>query len=624
MFNIQENLKKLPAAPGVYLHKDKMGQVIYVGKAVSLRNRVRQYFQSSRHMDPKVRAMVGHIAEFEYITCGSEMEAFILECNLIKKYRPKYNVLLRDDKTYPYIQVTTSSERFPRVLKTRRIHRDGDRYFGPFSDAGAVNQMLDLLNQTYRLKRCSRQHFPHGWRPCLNYHIGQCDGVCIGKADRREYLQRITSVKEYLKGKDQKMTAYLQRRMEEESAKLNYEAAAMYRDYLRAARSLGEKQRVVLHHGEELDVVLSAGGGHIVLFYVREGKLVGRETYEMEHRNDERREEVVGAFLKLHYGAQTAGPSEILVRALPPEHHLIESYLSGLWSRKVTIAVPKRGEKRSLLELAKRDVAEMTHTIEERERNRREREEQLGKQMHQIFVQTGVSTPYDGRRYRVEAYDISNTNGVDTVGAMVVFEGRRPLKKAYRKFRIRTVEGQDDYSSMQEVLYRRLRRAEQGDPGFSVLPDALLIDGGKGHVAAVKQVTDAMHVSVPVLGMVKDDRHRTRALVFLKDGAFREEPLQSHPLLFQYMGTIQEEVHRFVIDYHRTLRDQGELHSVLEEIRGIGPARRNALLAYFGSVEQIRKAEIQDLQQVRGITARQAQAIWEYFHANNTTEGKSS
>ncbi|MGI6721669.1 MAG: excinuclease ABC subunit UvrC [Anaerovoracaceae bacterium] len=614
MFDIQENLKKLPAVPGVYIHKDKLGQVIYVGKAISLRNRVRQYFQSSKTMDAKVRAMVGHIAEFEYITCGSEMEAFILECNLIKKYRPRYNVLLRDDKTYPYIKVTSTTEKYPRILKTRRIERDGDKYYGPFSDAGAVNQMIDLLNNIYRLKRCRRQDFPDKWRPCLNYHIGQCDGICTGKVDREAYMQRLKYATDYLSGHSRKITDYLRENMEKASEELNYESAAVYRDYLKAAESLAEKQRVVLHHSKDMDVVLSAGGGHMVVFFVRDGKLVGRETFEMEKNSEDKPDEIIGAFLKLHYGSQTGGPAEILVRKRPPEADMTEEYLSSLWGRKVSILAPQRGEKRSLLDLAKRDVAEMTKTINEREKNRAERERELGQQMHQVLSLLGDRGEYDGRKYRVEAYDISNTNGVDTVGAMVVFEGSRPVKKAYRKFKVRTIEGPNDYGSMQEVLYRRLRRAKEGDPGFSTLPDALLIDGGRGHVAAAMQVTGAMGFELPVFGMAKDDSHRTRALVWSLDGEFHEEKLSAHPMLFKYMGTIQEEVHRFAIDYHRTLRDKGSLHSVLDEIEGIGPVKRNALLAKFGSVEKIRSAGIEELQTADGITEKLARAIHEYFN----------
>ncbi|MEA4923183.1 MAG: excinuclease ABC subunit UvrC [Eubacteriaceae bacterium] len=613
MFDIQENLKKLPASPGVYIHKDKLGQVIYVGKAISLRNRVRQYFQSSKNMDRKVRAMVGHIAEFEYITCGSEMEAFILECNLIKKYRPKYNVLLRDDKTYPYIKITTASEKYPRVLKTRMIGREGDRYFGPYSDAGAVNQMIDLLNSIYRLKRCSAQKFTKGFRPCLNYHIGQCDGICTGKVDREKYLERVGSALDYLKGRNRKITDYLKENMEKASQKMDYEKAAVYRDYLRAAESLSEKQRVVLKADKDMDVVLSAGDGHVVLFFIRGGKLTGRETYEMARGPGDSSRDVIGAFLKLHYGEQAGGPSEILLKELPEETGMTGEYLSDLWGRKVIITAPQKGEKKALLDMADKDVKEMTKTIDAREKNRQERETALGSQMHDVLSVYGDRGRYDGQKYRVEAYDISNTNGVDTVGAMVVFTGSKPDKKSYRRFKVRTAAASDDYGSMQEVLERRLKRAEAGDPGFSTMPDAFLIDGGRGHVAAARAVMDEMNIEIPVFGMAKDDSHRTRALVWERNGRFYEEELRRFPLLFKYIGTIQEEVHRFAIDYHRGLRDKGKLRSVLDEIPGVGPVKRNALLAELGSVENIRKADVEQLLKADGITEKLAKAIIEYF-----------
>ncbi|MDD5986553.1 MAG: excinuclease ABC subunit UvrC [Eubacteriales bacterium] len=617
MFDIQENLKKLPASPGVYMHKDKLGHVIYVGKAISLRNRVRQYFQSSKTMDAKVRAMVGHIAEFEYITCGSEMEAFILECNLIKKYKPKYNVLLRDDKTYPYIKVTTASEAYPRVVKTRRLQRNGDKYFGPYSDVGAVNQMVDLLNGVYRLKRCSAQSFRKGFRPCLNYHIGQCDGICTGHVSREAYLQRVESALAFLKGHDRKLTEHLKKEMEKASEALNYEKAALYRDYLRAAEALSEKQRVVMRHAQDIDVVLSAGEGAIVVFFVRDGKLVGRESYDIQTGASESPQERVGEFIRLHYGGQSDGPSEFLVSRMPEEADMIAQYLSRLWGRKTEIAVPKRGEKKALLDLAMRDVTTMVDTLEERKKNRREREEKLGRQIHDILSLAGLTAPYQGERYRMEAYDISNTNGVDTVGGMVVFVGSRPERKSYRRFKIRTVDGPDDYASMQEMIYRRFRRAQKGDPAFRQKPDALLIDGGKGHVAAVHQVMEALKIDVPVLGMAKDDSHRTRALVWREGGEYHEEPLAAHPLLFTYLGNVQEEVHRFAIAYHRSLRSKRTLHSVLDEIQGIGPKKRNQLLEAFGSVEEIKKADKQTLMKVDGITESNAEAIQSFFHASS-------
>ncbi len=619
MFDIQENLKKLPAKPGVYIHRDKLGQVIYVGKAISLKNRVRQYFRSSGTMDPKVRAMVSHIAEFEYIVCGSEMEAFILENTLIKKYMPQYNILLRDDKTYPYIKVTTGED-FPRVLKTRLIGKDGAKYFGPYSDAGAVNQIVELLDNIYRLKRCAKTDFPKGHRPCLYYHIGQCDAVCTGRVTKEEYAKRIRSVLGYLNGRNRKIGDYLEEKMNDASERLDYEEAAKYRDYMLAEKALGEKQRVVLKTGRDMDVVMYAGSGHVVMFYVRDGKLSGRETFSMEVQEGEKPSAVLCQFMKQHYSMQTGGPGEILVQTMPDEAEMIEEYLGGLWGKKLRIVKPERGEKRALLELAKKDVAEMTKTIEDREKNKEERREALGKEMHSVLSEITELPEYDGREYRVEAYDISNTNGVDTVGAMVVFSGLRADRRSYRRFKIRTIEGPNDYGSMQEVLYRRFRRAEAGDPGFSTMPDALLIDGGKGHVDAAEEVLKALKLTIPVLGMAKDDSHRTRALVYLKDGEFREIELKERPLLFRYMGTVQEEVHRFAIEYHRGVRGKRSMASALDEIDGIGPVKRNALFARFGSIDKIRSANEEELMKTEGITAALAKKIHEFFIEYNDSK----
>lgn len=617
MFDIQENLKKLPDSPGVYLHKDKLGQVIYVGKAISLKNRVRQYFQSSRNMDPKVRAMVSQIEEFEYITTGSEMEALILECNLIKKHMPKYNVLLRDDKTYPYIKVTMEED-FPRIIKTRQVKKDGSRYFGPYSDAGAVNQIVDLLNQVYALKKCSARVFPKGFRPCLNYHIDQCDGVCQGKISSAEYRQKVERAIDFLKGKTKGILTYLEEKMNRASEELDFERAAEYRDYILAAKTLSEKQRVVLQDTKDVDMILVARGTrqrHVVLFFVRDGKLSGRETYDLQSMAEDSSEDIISAFIKQHYSRSLSLPKEIILEKQPQEGELLESYLSNLAGHHVHLLAPKKGEKRALLELAKKDVVEMVKTIDQRAEVRRERAQALGKEIFDILNQMGYERgAYGGRDYRVEAYDISNTNGVDTVGAMVVFEGLKPDKKSYRRFKIRSVEGPNDYGSMQEVLFRRFRRALEGDEGFSVFPDLLLIDGGKGHVNAALEILRGLELDLAVAGMAKDDHHRTRSLVFLKNGNMEEILLKDHPLLYKYMGTVQEEVHRFAIDYHRGLRSKRMLTSVLDEIEGIGPAKRNALLDHFGSVEKIKNASCEELQEVKGINPGLAEKIREYFH----------
>ncbi len=616
MFDIQENLKKLPDSPGVYMHKDKLGQVIYVGKAISLKNRVRQYFQSSRNMDPKVRSMVSQIEEFEYITTGSEMEALILECNLIKKYNPKYNVLLRDDKTYPYIKIT-GDEDYPRIIKTRIVKRDGGRYYGPYSDAGAVNQIVDLLNNVYALKKCSARVFPKGFRPCLNYHIDQCDGICQGKVSKTEYQEKIELAADFLKGKTKGILEFLEKQMLEASEKMDFERAAEFRDYIIAAKALSEKQRVTMQDTKDVDLLLVARGlkqRHVVVFFVRDGKLTGRESYDVQSSEEDTNQDIVAAFIKQHYSQAISIPREIILDGELEEGALLQEFLSQTAGHQVKLLAPKRGEKRALLELAKKDVVEMVKTIDMRAEVRRERRENLGGMIHDILEDMGYETgEYNGSDYRVEAYDISNTNGVDTVGAMVVYEGLKPDKKSYRRFKVRSVDGPDDYGSMQEVLTRRFVRALNGDDGFEVLPDLILMDGGKGHVNAALTVLRELELDLPVAGLAKDDHHRTRALVYWKDGKMKEVFLKDRPLLYKYMGTVQEEVHRFAIEYHRGLRGKAMISSVLDEIEGIGPAKRNALLDHFGSVDNIKAATEEQLMEVKGITEKLAAKIQEYF-----------
>lgn len=610
MFDIKENLKKLPDCPGVYLHKDRLGQVIYVGKAVSLRNRVRQYFQSAAKTNPKVRALVSNIAEFEYITCSTEMEALILECNLIKKYMPKYNVLLRDDKTYPYIKVTVSEE-FPRVIKTRMIAKDGSRYFGPYSDAGAVNRIVELLSGIYSLKRCSAQAFPAGHRPCLNYHINQCRGVCAGKVSRKEYMESIEKVLEFLGGKEKPLLKSLEEKMQEASEKLDFEEAAKYRDYIISIKAISETQRVTMIHDKDLDVVLpvkDAENSFIALFTVRDGKLSGRETFQIQTGEADDRSEMVSEFIKQYYSQWAVVPPEILVEQELSEKELLEEFLSRE-GRKVRIFVPQKGEKRALLSMAQSDCVEMVKTLSEKARLNEEKQSAVSAQVAEVLRQAGYA-PSEKRAFRIESYDISNTNGVDSVGAMVVFEGLKKIRKDYRRFKIKTVEGPDDYGSLQEMLYRRFRRAKEGDPAFIKMPDAIFMDGGQGQVSAARKVLSAMNLDIPVVGMAKDDSHRTRAIVF-EDG--REMLLRERPILFRYAGTIQEEVHRFAIDYHRNLRSKNAIRSVLDNISGVGPTRRNALLNHFGTIEKIKKAGREELMEVPGITERIAENIIEYF-----------
>lgn len=629
MFDINEELKKLPTCPGVYMHKDRLGTVIYVGKAVNLRNRVRQYFRNSSQHSPKVRSMVSNIAEFDYITCGTEMEALILECNLIKKYMPKYNILLKDDKTYPYIEVTMSEE-FPRVIRTREVKRDENRYFGPYSDSTAVWRILKMIDEMYPLKKCSTLHFPENTRPCLNYFIGKCKGICVGKADREEYLEMIRDILGILGGKDAGVIRKLEGKMMEASDALKYEEAAKYRDYIRALRSLSEKQRATMVREHDIDILIPIRTHHnqiVAQYRVREGKMIGREIIYMNDETESTREELLSAFLKQYYLSTSRIPKEVIVPVHPEEEDLISELLNHIDEmnakagtdvpHKTRLYIPERGEKKAILDMTLADSVELARSLDERADRDEERKKNLRQKISELIrraAEIDGSIPRlleedDEDEYRVEAYDISNMNGLDTVGAMVVYEGSRPVRNDYRKFRIRTAEG-DDYGSLQEVMYRRLKRAREGDPGFSRYPDIMFIDGGLGQVHAVKAVMDAFRLTIPVVGLAKDDAHRTRAVVFT-DGS--EIDLKSEPLLFSYAGNIQEEVHRFAITFHRGTRGKKMTHSVLEEIPKIGPKRRKALMEKFRSIDAIRKASYEELMETEGMNSKAAESVLEFF-----------
>lgn len=629
MFDINEELKKLPTCPGVYMHKDRLGTVIYVGKAVNLRNRVRQYFRNSSQHSPKVRSMVSNIAEFDYITCGTEMEALILECNLIKKYMPKYNILLKDDKTYPYIEVTMSEE-FPRVIRTREVKRDENRYFGPYSDSTAVWRILKMIDEMYPLKKCSTLHFPENTRPCLNYFIGKCKGICVGKADREEYLEMIRDILGILGGKDAGVIRKLEGKMMEASDALKYEEAAKYRDYIRALRSLSEKQRATMVREHDIDILIPIRTHHnqiVAQYRVREGKMIGREIIYMNDETESTREELLSAFLKQYYLSTSRIPKEVIVPVHPEEEDLISELLNHIDEmnakagtdvpHKTRLYIPERGEKKAILDMTLADSMELARSLDERADRDEERKKNLRQKISQLIRRAAeidgtiprLLEEDDEEEYRVEAYDISNMNGLDTVGAMVVYEGSRPVRNDYRKFRIRTAEG-DDYGSLQEVMYRRLKRAREGDPGFSRYPDIMFIDGGLGQVHAVKAVMDAFRLTIPVVGLAKDDAHRTRAVVFT-DGS--EIDLKSEPLLFSYAGNIQEEVHRFAITFHRGTRGKKMTHSVLEEIPKIGPKRRKALMEKFRSIDAIRKASYEELMETEGMNSKAAESVLEFF-----------
>lgn len=629
MFDINEELKKLPTCPGVYMHKDRLGTIIYVGKAVNLRNRVRQYFRNSSQHSPKVRSMVSNIAEFDYITCGTEMEALILECNLIKKYMPKYNILLKDDKTYPYIEVTMSEE-FPRVIRTREVKRDENRYFGPYSDSTAVWRILKMIDEMYPLKKCSTLHFPENTRPCLNYFIGKCKGICVGKADREEYLEMIRDILGILGGKDAGVIRKLEGKMMEASDALKYEEAAKYRDYIRSLRSLSEKQRATMVREHDIDILIPIRTHHnqiVAQYRVREGKMIGREIIYMNDETESTREELLSAFLKQYYLSTSRIPKEVIVPVHPEEEDLISELLNHIDEmnakagtdvpHKTRLYIPERGEKKAILDMTLADSVELARSLDERANRDEERKKNLRQKISELIRRAAeidgviprLLEEDDEEEYRVEAYDISNMNGLDTVGAMVVYEGSRPVRNDYRKFRIRTAEG-DDYGSLQEVMYRRLKRAREGDPGFSRYPDIMFIDGGLGQVHAVKAVMDAFRLTIPVVGLAKDDAHRTRAVVFT-DGS--EIDLKSEPLLFSYAGNIQEEVHRFAITFHRGTRGKKMTHSVLEEIPKIGPKRRKALMEKFRSIDAIRKASYEELMETEGMNSKAAESVLEFF-----------
>jgi len=625
-FDVSENLKRLPAKPGVYIHKDRYGDVIYVGKAASLKSRVRQYFTSPENMDAKTAALSNHIAEFEYIVTDTEAEALILENTLIKKHKPRYNVMLLDDKTYPYIKLTYG-ETWPRLVKTRILSNDGSKYFGPYADVGALNRIIELLNDSYRLKRCSRRDFPKGWRPCLNGFIGACDRCCAEDApDPREYAGRIEDVAEFLKGRDKKLAATLKARMKEASDAMDFETAAKCRDLIAAAEAVTERQKVDLLSSGSIDICLAKAadpekGRHarMTVFFVRDGRLVGREIHHFDAEEGAEKKEVAAAFLKQYYANQTMIPKEIMLEEKIEDMAAIEDYLSEAAGYRVHLIKPERGEKAALLKLAQKDIHETEALAEDMLAARMDRNAAAERALREI---AGLPAPAPGSEalpLRLEAYDVSHTGGEGSVGAMVVFRGAEKSSADYRRFRIRTTDDEgksaDDFASMQEMVYRRLRRGLAGEKGFEELPDIILIDGGKGHAAAAEQVASALGFGqrIPILGMVKDDRHRTRGLV----AGGRETDLAGKPELYHLVGAIQEEVHRFAVTYHRGVRGKTLSRSELDEIPGVGAKRKAALLMKYGGVEAIRAASVDELASAPGMNRAAAEAVHAYFAAKD-------
>lgn len=617
MFQIEEELKKLPAKPGVYLMHDERDEIIYVGKAVSLKNRVRQYFQSSRNKGAKIEQMVTHIARFEYIITDSELEALVLESNLIKEHRPKYNTMLKDDKSYPFIKVTVQ-EAYPRVLFARRMKKDKNRYFGPYTSAGAVKDVIELVRKLYQVRSCSRT-LPRDCgkdRPCLYYHMKQCTGPCTGNVSQEAYRENIQKVLKFLNGDFQETIDALTEKMQEASEEMRFEDAAECRDLIQSIRKIGERQKITAYGEEDRDIIavamdesldLREQDAVVQVFFMRSGRLIGRDHFYLRVARGDTKSQVLSSFLKQFYAGTPFIPKEIMLQTEVEDREVIEEWLSSRRKQRVHIIVPKKGTKEKLVELA-RENARMV-LDKDRERIKREEGRTIGA-VHEVEEWLGLKGIV-----RMEAFDISNISGVETVGSMIVYENGKPKRNAYRKFKIRTVKGQDDYRCMEEVLTRRfqhgLEETVSGEEGkFSDFPDVLMMDGGKGQVNVALKVLNQLHLKIPVCGMVKDDHHRTRGLYYQQV----ELPIDTHSEMFKLITRMQDEAHRFAIEYHRQLRSKTQVRSVLDEIPGIGPARRKALMKYFGSIEKIREADEEELMKAESMNAGSARAVYAYFH----------
>ena len=614
-FDIEEELKKLPAKPGVYIMHNNADDIIYVGKAISLKNRVRQYFQSSRNLSPKIQQMVSNVSRFEYIITDSELEALVLECNLIKLHRPRYNTMLKDDKTYPFIKVTIGEE-YPRILSTREMKKDKSRYFGPFTSHKAVNDIIDLLNKTYGLRTCKRS-LPKDIgkeRPCLNYHIGQCTGCCQGYISAEEYRKNVDSAIEFLDGKYTGITKRLTALMQSASEKLEFEEAATYRDMLESVKFISQKQKITNSDLQDKDIVAAAMEGTdavVQVFFIRQGKLIGREHYHMEISGEEQRSDIINDFVKQFYVGTPYIPSTIMLQESVRDEELISKWLTDKTGHSVKLVVPKRGEKEKLVELAHQNAQMVLD--KDRDKILREKARTTGAvaELMELMGLTDI--------HRMEAYDISNISGVQSVGSMVVFYNGQARPNDYRKFKIKTVVGPDDYSSMREVLTRRLTHSERtGEEEFSVMPDLILMDGGRGQVNIALEVLNTLKLNIPVCGMVKDDCHRTRALWYND----REIAIDSHSEGFKLLTRIQDEAHRFAISFHRNLRSKDQIHSVLDDIEGIGPTRRRALMKHFKDIEGIRNASLSELTMAPSMNKLSAGKVYDFFHrTNNNPKG---
>ena len=613
MFDIQEELKKLPAKPGVYIMHDEKDAIIYVGKAISLKNRVRQYFQSSRNKGPKIEQMVTRIRRFEYIVTDSELEALVLECNLIKEHRPKYNTMLKDDKTYPYIKVTVGEE-FPRILFSRTMKKDKSRYFGPYTSAGAVKDTIELMNKLFRLRVCNR-NLPRDIgleRPCLNYHIKQCDAPCQGYISREAYREQVDQALEFLNGNYKPILQMLEKQMMEASEALDFERAIELRDLLNSVKQVAQKQKITASDGEDKDVIAVSTDRKeavVQVFFVRNGRLIGREHFYLQVAPHDNRSTIINSFLKQFYSGTPFIPKEIMLQEEIEDLEVLEQWLSTKRNGKVYIRVPQRGTKEKLVELAEKNARMVL--IQDSEKIKREESRTIGA-LKEIGNWLGLE-----HLMRVEAFDISNISGFESVGSMIVYEKGKPKQSDYRKFKIKTVKGPDDYASMEEVLRRRFTQgmAEQQEGKeaygkFSRFPDLIMMDGGKGQVNVALRVLDELGLAIPVCGMVKDDHHRTRGLYYQNE----EIPIDTRSEGFHLITRIQDEAHRFAIEYHRSLRGKQQVHSVLDDIEGIGETRRKALMRKFKSLEAIRDASLEELEQTESMNRAAAEKVYDFFH----------
>lgn len=624
MFDIEEELKKLPAQPGVYLMHDAKDEIIYVGKAISLKNRVRQYFQSSRNKTAKIEQMVSRISRFEYIVTDSELEALVLECNLIKEYQPRYNTMLKDDKTYPYIKVTVGED-FPRVMFARTMKKDKSRYFGPYTSAGAVKDTIDLIHKLYRIRTCNR-NLPRDTgkeRPCLNYHIKQCDAPCQGYITKEEYAEHISQVLEFLNGKYDKLLKSLEEQMLAASEAMEFEKAIEYRDLLASVKKIAQKQKITSSNMEDRDIIAMAKDNQdavVQVFFVREGKLIGRDHFQMEVRTAENNRQILTSFVKQFYAGTPFLPKEIWVQEELEDSEIISQWLSARKGQKVRLVVPKKGQKERLVELAEKNAALIL--VQDGEKIKREEYRTIGA-MNQVTALMGIT----GVR-RIEAFDISNISGFESVGSMVVYEDGKPKRSDYRKFRIRTVQGPNDYASMREVLTRRFQHGlderEQLEVqgmsdrfgSFTRFPDLIMMDGGRGQVNIALEVLADFGLEIPVCGMVKDDNHRTRGLYYQNE----EIPIDRHSEGFRLITRIQDEAHRFAIEYHRSLRSKGQVKSILDDIPGIGDTRRKALMRQFKSFDAIREASVEELLEVPGMNRLAAENVYRFFRQQQKTD----